>query len=290
MKTLKQLSILTSLAAVSLLTGCDIAEDTCTTDADCDTAAGEVCADIDATTLEGTCEAPADGSGSGSGEGSAAVTCDTDPTICPADQQCDDGVCASFVYVALGSRGAETPNEPNTPGPDIDAIAVSKGGVQTFASEVIQFVEGPELAAGNDNNDSSKLIGPNDAMSDSNSPKVDCDLDGLENASDDVEPDGTNDTSATFTSLGFQGGYVIVKLPVSIVDGDEIVVYELGNLWCENIGRDRADAYDVYVGLSNADVDAITSPAGFSNPAFGFTGIGADPAANGGVLRQTFSY
>jgi hypothetical protein len=288
MKTVKQLSILTSLAAVSLLSGCDIAEDTCTTDADCDTAAGEICANIDEATSEGTCEAPADGSGSGSGSGSGA-DCSTDPTICTDGQQCDDGVCASFVYVALVSRGVETPNETNTPGPDIDAIAVLKGGVPSFASEVVKFVSGPETNSGNDNSDPSKLLGSNDAMSDTSGDK--CDLDGLANANNSGEPNGrADDSAATFTSLGFQGGFVIVRMPVSIVDGDVISVYELGSVWCDNIMRDRADAYDIYVGLSSVQVEGFNSAADFSVIGNGFQSLGADPAANGGIYKKTFSF
>ncbi len=285
MKTLKQLSILTSLAAVSLLTGCDIAEDTCSTNADC--AEGETCQIAEGSADANICVA-GEGSGSGSGEGSAAVTCATDPTICTADQQCDDGVCASFVYIALVSRGEETPNETNTPGPDIDAIAVLKGNVPSFATEVVKFVPGPELSAGNDNSDQSKLLGPNDAMSDTSGDK--CDLDGLANADDSGEPNGRADDSvATFTSLGFQGGFVIVRMPVSIADGDVISVYELGNLWCDNISRDRADSFDIYVGLSSVDVDTITSAADF-NVTSGFQTVGGQSAANGGIAEETFSF
>jgi hypothetical protein len=87
MKTVKQLSILTSLAAVSLLSGCDIAEDTCTTNADC--AEGETCQIAEGSADENICVA---------GEGSAAVTCTTDASLCSATQQCDNGACVTIVY------------------------------------------------------------------------------------------------------------------------------------------------------------------------------------------------
>ncbi len=291
MKTLKQLSILTSLAAVSLLTGCDIAEDTCKTDADCATA-GDVCANIDATTLEGTCEAPANGSGSGSGsgEGSAAVTCATDPTICTADQQCQQDVCVGYQYIALVSRGTETTGELNTPGPDIDAIAISRGGISEFASEFKQFVKGGETTQGNDNADPSKLLGPNDAMTDSNTPKVNCDLDGIDSAgvpspSSSEPPTRANDDVPTFCSLGFTDGFVVVKMPSTLRDGDEIRVFELGQNWCSNIGSVRADEYEVYVGGTNLTIDASTTVADVKSK---FTLLGGQTEANGGIATRTF--
>jgi Cys-rich repeat protein len=67
MKTVKQLSILTSLAAVSLLSGCDIAEDTCTTDADC--AEGETCQIAEGSADENICVA---GEGSATGSSTSA--------------------------------------------------------------------------------------------------------------------------------------------------------------------------------------------------------------------------
>ena len=281
MKTLKQLSILTSLAAVSLLTGCDIAEDTCSTDADC--AEGETCQIAEGSADANICVA-AEGSGSGSGSGSGA-TCTTDPTICTADQQCDDGACIDFQYVTLVSRGTLTDGELNTPGPDIDAIAVVRGGVSEFASEFKQFVKGGETADGNVNSDASKLLGPNDAMTDSNSPKVDCDLDGTNSPSDSEPPTRANDAVPTFCSLGFTDGFVVVKMPTKLRDGDEIKVYELGSTWCENVGRTRADEYEIYVGGADLVIDASTTVADVKAK---FTLLGGQTEANGGIATRTF--
>ena len=139
MNTLKQLSILTSLAAVSLLTGCDIAEDTCTTDADC--ATGETCQIAEASGDSNVCVA-AEGSGSGSGSG---ATCTTDASLCSATEQCDNGACVTIVYqhVAIVSRAVEnTSNHGNTPGPDIDAVAIKSGGVASFAASVAKVISG----------------------------------------------------------------------------------------------------------------------------------------------------
>jgi hypothetical protein len=269
MKTLKQLSILTSLAAVSLLTGCDIAEDTCATDADCDTAAGEVCANIDEATSEGTCEAPADGSGSGSGSG---ADCSTDSSICTAGQQCDNGACVTIVYqhVAIVSRAVENAsNHGNTPGPDIDAVAIKSGGVASFAASVAKVISGrasdPE---GNVNAASSAITGTNDAMTDTTGGT--CDL---------AEGQG-------FFSLGYGDapqGIIILAMPNAIAATDSVAVYELGNGFCSNVSVVREDSFEVYVGPLNADVAAITDLTTLIGQ--GFKLAGSQTAQNGGIFE-----
>jgi hypothetical protein len=269
MKTVKQLSILTSLAAISLLTGCDIAEDTCTTNADCDTAAGEVCANIDEATSEGTCEAPADGSGSGSGSG---ATCTTDPTICSAEQQCDDGACVAIVYqhVAIVSRAVENVNNAgNTPGPDLDAVAIKSGGVSSFAASVAKVIAGrasdPE---GNVNAVASAITGPNDAMTDATGGT--CDL----------------AEGAGFLSLGYGDGpqgIVILAMPNAIASTDSVAVYEVGSGFCANVSVAREDSFDVYVGPLVVDLNAITDLTTLVGQ--GFKLAGSQTAQTGGIFE-----
>lgn len=266
MKTLKQLSILTSLAAVSLLSGCDIAEDTCSTDADC--AEGETCQIAEGSADENICVA---GEGSGSGSGSGA-TCTTDPSLCTADQQCDDGACVAIVYqhVAIVSRAVENAdNHGNTPGPDLDAVAVKSGGVSSFAASVAKVIQGrasdPE---GNVNAASSAITGANDAMTDTTGGT--CDL---------AEGQG-------FFSLGYGDapqGIIILAMPNAIVDGDSIAVYELGNGFCSNVSVVREDSFEVYVGPLNADVAAITDLTTLIGQ--GFKLAGSQTAQNGGIFE-----
>jgi len=266
MKTVKQLSILTSLAAVSLLTGCDIAEDTCTTDADC--ATGETCQIAEASGDSNVCVA-AEGSGSGSGSG---ATCTTDASLCSATEQCDNGACVTIVYqhVAIVSRAVEnTSNHGNTPGPDIDAVAIKSGGVASFAASVAKVISGrasdPE---GNVNAASSAITGANDAMTDTTGGT--CDL---------AEGQG-------FFSLGYGDapqGIVVLAMPNAIMAGDSVAVYELGNGFCSNVSVVREDSFEVYVGPLNADVAAITDLSTLIGQ--GFKLAGSQTAQNGGIFE-----
>jgi hypothetical protein len=270
MKTLKQLSILTSLAAVSFLSGCDIAEDTCTTDADC--AEGETCQIAEGSADENICVA---GEGSGSGSGSGA-TCTTDPTICSAEQQCDDGACVAIVYqhVAIVSRAVENANNHgNTPGPDLDAVAIKSGGVASFAAAednspmklILGRASDPE---GNVNANRAAITGPNDAMTDTSGGT--CDL---------AEGQG-------FFSLGYGDGpqgIVVLAMPNPIVAGDSIVVYEVGNGFCANVSVVREDSFDVYVGPLNADLAAITDLTSLVGQ--GFKLAGSQTAQTGGIFE-----
>ena len=261
MKTLKQLSILTSLAAVSLLTGCDIAEDTCSTDADC--AEGETCQIAEGSADANICVA---------GEGSAAVTCATDASLCTAGQQCDNGACVTIVYqhVAIVSRAVENAsNHGNTPGPDIDAVAIKSGGVASFAASVAKVIDGrasdPE---GNVNAASSAITGTNDAMTDTTGGT--CDL---------AEGQG-------FFSLGYGDapqGIVILAMPNAIAATDSVAVYELGNGFCSNVSVVREDSFEVYVGPLNADVAAITDLTTLIGQ--GFKLAGSQTAQNGGIFE-----
>ena len=266
MKTLKQLSILTSLAAVSLLTGCDIAEDTCSTDADC--AEGETCQIAEGSADANVCVA-AEGSGSGSGSG---ATCTTDASLCSATQQCDNGACVTIVYqhVAIVSRAVEnTSNHGNTPGPDIDAVAIKSGGVASFAASVAKVISGrasdPE---GNVNAASSAITGPNDAMTDTTG--------GTCNLAE----------GAGFLSLGYGDapqGIVVLAMPNAIKAGDSVAVYEVGSGFCSNVSVVREDSFDVYVGPLNANVAAITDLTTLIGQ--GFKLAGSQTAQTGGIFE-----
>lgn len=267
MKTVKQLSILATLAAASLLSGCELAEDSCSTDADC--AEGETCQIAEASGDSNICVA-AEGSGNGSGSG--AETCTTNPALCGADEQCDNGACVAIVYqhVAIVSRAVENvDNHGNTPGPDIDAVAVKSGGVSSFAASVAKVIQGrasdPE---GNVNAVSSAITGANDAMTDTSGAT--CDL---------AEGQG-------FFSLGYGDGpqgIVVLAMPNAIVDGDSIAVYEVGNGFCSNVSVVREDSFDVYVGPLNADLSAITDLTTLVGQ--GFKLAGSQTAQNGGIFE-----
>jgi hypothetical protein len=266
MKTVKQLSILTSLAAISLLTGCDIAEDTCTTDADC--ATGETCQIAEASGDSNVCVA-AEGSGSGSGSG---ATCTTDASLCSATEQCDNGACVTIVYqhVAIVSRAVEnTSNHGNTPGPDLDAVAIKSGGVASFAASVAKVISGrasdPE---GNVNAASSAITGANDAMTDTTGGQ--CSL---------AEGQG-------FFSLGYGDapqGIIVLAMPNAIVAGDSVAVYEVGSGFCANVSVVREDSFEVYVGPLNADVAAITDLTTLIGQ--GFKLAGSQTAQTGGIFE-----
>ena len=266
MKTLKQLSILTSLAAVSLLTGCDIAEDTCSTNADC--AEGETCQIAEGSADANICIA-AEGSGSGSGSG---ATCTTDPTICTAEQQCDDGACVAIVYqhVAIVSRAVENANNHgNTPGPDLDAVAIKSGGVSSFAASVAKVIDGrASVPEGNVNDASSAITGTNDAMTDTTGGQ--CSL----------------AEGAGFFSLGYGDapqGIIILAMPNAIGAGDSVAVYEVGSGFCANVSVVREDSFDVYVGPLVVDLNAITDLTTLVGQ--GFKLAGSQTAQNGGIFE-----
>ena len=266
MKTLKQLSILTSLAAVSLLTGCDIAEDTCSTDADC--AEGETCQIAEGSADANICVA-AEGSGSGSGSG---ADCSTDSSICTAGQQCDNGACVTIVYqhVAIVSRAVENAsNHGNTPGPDLDAVAIKSGGVSSFAASVAKVIDGrASVPEGNVNDASSAITGTNDAMTDTTGGT--CDL---------GEGQG-------FFSLGYGDapqGIIILAMPNAIAATDSVAVYELGNGFCSNVSVVREDSFEVYVGPLVVDLAAITDLTSLIGQ--GFKLAGSQTAQNGGIFE-----
>lgn len=209
------------------------------------------------------------GGGIDSGQG---FGCTTDPSICTADQQCDNGACVTTVYqhVAIVSRAVENPaNHGNTPGPDLDAVAVKSGGASSFAASVAKVISGrtsdPE---GNVNSASSAITGPNDAMTDTTGGQ--CNL---------FEGQG-------FFSLGYGDapqGIVVLAMPNAIQPGDSVAVYEVGNGFCSNVNVVRDDSFEVYVGPLNANLAAITDLSSLIGQ--GFRLVGSQMSQSGGIFE-----
>jgi hypothetical protein len=182
----------------------------------------------------------------------------------------DTGTTSAGAYVAIVSRAVENPsNHGNTPGPDLDAVAVMSGGVSSFAASVAKVIQGrssdPE---GNVNDVSSAITGPNDAMTDNTGGT--CDL---------AEGQG-------FFALGYGDspqGIIVLAMPNAIQTGDSVVVYEIGPGFCSNVNVVREDSFDVYVGPSNVNVAAITDLSSLVGQ--GFLLAGTQSAQNGGIFE-----
>lgn len=180
----------------------------------------------------------------------------------------DTGTTSAGAYVAIVSRAVENQsNHGNTPGPDLDAVAVKSGGVSSFAASVAKVISGrtsdPE---GNVNDVSSAITGPNDAMTDTTGGQ--CSL---------AEGQG-------FFSLGYGDapqGIIILAMPNAIRPGDSVAVYEVGNGFCSNVNVVRDDSFEVYVGPLNADLAAITELSSLIGQ--GFLLVGNQSAQSGGI-------
>jgi len=230
------------LAFVALFfTACEV-DESCETNADCDTAAGETCVITNGETT-GTCQ------------GGTVVECDTTacPDGCNADGTCKaacdttacpngcnaDGSCITntetldyrFVRIDDVSGNFDTPDG----GADIDAIVLWKAdGSSAYATTVEGFEHGGGLGT---------EVNPQDAL---NAP--------------DAFPDymSNNDASTCrvdggFVSLGGTGGYLVVGMGDKMEAGDDLVVLEVGN--CDyGSGMALEDPIDVFVSVSN-DVD-----------------------------------
>lgn len=105
-----------------------------------------------------------------------------------------------------------------SPGSDIDAISLTRAGVTYWGSVLADAGVEPDSLGFNEYADPEAVVG---------TPDSGCGWRG-------------------FTSLGGDGGYVIVRFGVSIQDGDEIDVYEVGPTMCPGFGVD--ESWEAFVG------------------------------------------
>lgn len=246
-----------SLTAFGALAGCDADED-------------------------GTPIGDGSGSGDGSADGSGDAGC-TDGSECADGEQCEivdgetTGTCVPvpetpYLYVAIVSRAdGDQALDTNTPGPDVDAIQLIKGGVDNFAATVEASGAGAVGDPGNNNDDVSVVVGANDAIPTTDGSE-DCDL--------SESADG-----GTFWSMGGDGGYVIVSFAtgIEIETGDTLNVWELADDNCANVGTARPDAYEVYI-TATADVASVNAAADITVDN-GWALVGS--STGGGIFSQT---
>ncbi|MFT6628504.1 MAG: hypothetical protein ACJA1R_001766 [Flavobacteriales bacterium] len=294
MKRTQFLSILAGVSVLSFgaLSGCDADEGaegtTCAIDDDC--VAPLTCGDANVCVSAAVQVACTEGGTEcGAGEmcgtdgfcADSGMTACTDGTECADTEQCTDGFCESipatpYLYVAIVSNvpaGSAEGIETNTPGPDVDAIQLIQGGVDNFAAVVEGSAQGETDAdEGNNNADSSKVTGANDAI-----PAVD----GSEDCNLDEAADG-----GTFFSMGGEGGFLIVSFAagIEITTGDTLNVWELSDASCANVSTVRPDAFSVYVS-NTTDVSGVATAADIS-AANGWQLVGAS-GGNGGIFSQT---
>jgi len=132
----------------------------------------------------------------------------------------------SYRFVLIEDLSSDNLNG-DTPGADIDGIAIDKDGVEYYASNVEDFSIG---GANNGYTDTNELLG---------APDSEC-------------------TKANFTALGgaANDGYVIVSFEedASVDVGDGIVVYELGPTVCTTQTSWKDDETRVSISIGN-DID-----------------------------------
>lgn len=205
---------------------------------------------------------------------SCFTTC-TDGSECAADAQCDDvadpAVCVAvteqYMYVAVVSRaeGDDALNNPN-PGPDVDAISITAGGAETFATVVESFAEGIE---GDEDNTRPLSTHANAVTTQDTVVGGVCDL--------DAQPG--------YTAMGGSGGYVVVSFGREIATGDTITVYEVDSNYCADAATERPDAYEVYV---TTDAAAAANPGTAADIQANWCLVG-NQGGNGGVFAQAFN-
>ena len=197
----------------------------------------------------------------------------TDGSTCIEGAQCDEGTCVEvaappYMYVAVVSRaeGDTALNNPN-PGPDLDAISISAGGVETFASVVESFAQG---AAGDEEN-TRPLSTHAEAVT----------------AKDTVDAGGTCDLDAQpgYVAIGGLGGFIVVSFDREIVTTDTISVYEVDSNYCSDAATERPDAYEVYI---TTDAAQATNPGSADAIRSNWCLVGAQ-GGNGGVFTQAFN-
>lgn len=206
----------------------------------------------------------------------ACLTECADATDCVADGQCDDidgvGVCSvvtetPYMYVAVVSSSTGTDALDNqNPGPDIDAIALSTGGAETLASEVVSFQEGAE----GDEANTRPLSTHNNAVlaKDTVTGGV-CDL--------DAQPG--------YVALGDNTGYIVVGFGRELAAGDQVVVYEVDSNYCADAATERPDTYEVY---ATTDASVAMTPGTAADIRANWCLVGTS-GANGGVLNAAFT-
>ena len=233
-----------------------ICQATCTTNTDCAGSficEGETGTECVATTA--TCADTECGSYACADPGAVcgtSCTADTVAVDCVEGAQCDEdgdvGTCnvigaQPFMHVAVVSR-AEGPAalDNQNPGPDLDYISVSAGGIETGASSVVQSQQG---AAG-DTDNTRPLSSHADAVT-----------------SQDTVVAGVCDLNAQpgYVAIGGLGGYITVDFGRELVSGDTITVYEVDSVYCSDATTERPDAYEVYV-TNDADAAMAANSAG----------------------------
>jgi hypothetical protein len=305
MKNFQHLSILASLVlAGSALTACNVEE--CESDADCDET--EFC-DFSASEEEGIGECTAR---NGGGPGPTPSGCTTDVecgayicgngtprvclTSCTAGDQCTGGrqcdipagatagtcnevAATPFTWAAvISTTTAPDDVRAANPGPDIDAIRLTSGATEVWASGAIGApgdVGGQTCAA---TGTTGCVIGA--AANVNGTPNI---MDAAANGSC-----GTIAAAGNYFALGGAGGWLAVQFGGrEIASGDTITVFEVANhnppavTGCTNVDRVRADSFTLYIGK------AATAPAAATN----ITGsadwcLQGASAPNGGVLTQ----
>ncbi|GEM_PF-3403541 len=247
----RTLTLLSALAAASMITGCPALLDDDDSTADDDDSTGDD-AELDC--------------GDGVDNDADGVT-DCDDPDCAADAECAG---PNYIWVAVRSRTATQADlDNNTPGPDVDAVELFNGLTSEFVVDTsITFVPGAAGAAGNVNDQPAKVAG----IPDSNVGGGDCVL---------AEGD-----DGTFWSMGSgdenlgQEGWFIAQFAATdaIVEGDVITVYEVGAGGCDNVGAARDDEYEVYIGTDEVDDTDVNADSFDAAPwmSLGTTGQGGD--------------
>lgn len=200
-------------AAVVLVSGCsgEVSEDECDPISSaacvCMNEIGRVCNDP---TAEGcTCVAYYEDCSDG-------LCGDSDD--CSAFNACPDDMSSDVEYTYVLVEDLSTDMTGESPGADIDAISVTRGGAEMFATGVVDFGLG-----GGDHLDPTQATGV---------PDSDC-------------------TATHFVSLGGTGGYLIVEFSGLFGSGDAVTVYELGPTTCPDQTMWVDEEYHVSVSISD---------------------------------------
>lgn len=254
-----------AFVALGLLSGCELEDETtCQSDADC-TVDGETCQNISTETNEGTCQPVTAPTCGGDVQCSGGFACDatagTCAATCDATAGCVEGftcdtttsTCAADVvtypYIALisSTTDGDDLNDTNNPGPDIDAIQITHGGANIFATgiEASNQGAGGNSAGENSNRSVNAVLNANDQMP--NTQGSDC-------------GDLLEDPNALYWSMGDNTGFVVVSFGSNNVEsGDTVTVWEVDNNWCDDISVERNDSYIFSAGTNNVVTSSIAT-------------------------------